>query len=178
MSHYLLVFLALSQAAVTPSALAQQLPQAATRLAYQDPAAPPPAPIAPLADKECEGFDAKHCLRQEMTGCPFDLVEPGMGCRTIYSKDPDDIIGLLGVVRCDEQGCRGLDEIETYRFKQGAILNNRRQQHGPPWESLLAGDTLDQLSGIDPGSLSPESRNPPNNNAEPSLEKKTASRRL
>lgn len=124
-----------------------------------------------MADKECEGFDAKHCLRQEMTGCPFDLVEPGMGCRTIYSKDPDDIIGLLGVVRCDEQGCRGLDEIETYRFKQGAILNNRRQQYGVPWESSLAEREGQRLS-IDPGSLSPESGNPPNNNAEPSLEER------
>jgi len=60
--RYLRVFLALSVSAVTPPALAQQLPQAATRLAYREPAAPPPAPIAPLADKECEGFDAKHCL--------------------------------------------------------------------------------------------------------------------
>ena len=60
MLRYLLVLLALSLAAVTPPTLAQQLPQAATRLAYQDPAAPPPAPVAPLADKECEGFDAKH----------------------------------------------------------------------------------------------------------------------
>src|SRR6476469_6737241 len=85
---------------------------------------------------------------------PHDLVEPGIGCRMIYSKDPDDITGLLGVVRCDENGCRGLDEIETCRFKQGAILNNRRQQYGVPWESSLA-ERDGQLLGIDSGSFSP-----------------------
>lgn len=140
MLRYILVLVCLSTALAAPPAHAQQL-------AYQEPATPPPPAIAPLADKDCEGMDAKHCLRQEMTGCPFELADPSMGCRTIYSRDPADIEGLIGVAVCQGDDCHGLDVVETHRWKQAVIHANNRLEYEDAWHRLADDNELDAAEG-------------------------------
>lgn len=71
------------------------------RFASLDMSTPPPPAVAPLADKECEGYTAAQCYRLETRGCPYNMTEKEIdtrGCRGGYDHDANGAVpvSILG----------------------------------------------------------------------------------
>jgi hypothetical protein len=91
---------------------------------------PPPVTLAeplplPRPRPGCKEYDTiKQCRLAERTGCPWD-VGPDRACRTMYSRDPDDVAGAVITEICDASGCRNPSPEEIADLKERVLRDNQ-----------------------------------------------------
>jgi hypothetical protein len=82
-------------------------------------------PLTTAPPDECEDTP-KRCDHLKRTGCPFD-VAPGRACRTMYSRDPDDIAGAFITQICNAGECHNPSPEEMADLKERLLRDNQAQ---------------------------------------------------